>query len=230
MLQQVASVVSFSSLVNELPSHIDRAVRRRVDTSRRMVLTLSGLAYSSNATYGFSAHGFPERDVDSCERLVSFADLRSSKGRKTSGICKRLRRGTKLVDEGSVNSPLCRGRRENSRADRHQYSEIARWPLDEDFLIDLAAQRGVGPKESERGVLILLVVDDRLYRFEVGTGLEAILPGDKTSSFGREAMPYLRQANYDAALLLMARRVAKVIAQDRKYRSLHLHPGSPPAG
>jgi uncharacterized protein len=85
----------------------------------------------------------------------------------------------------------------------------------EDFLIDLAAQRGVGPKESERGVLILLVVDDRLYRFEVGTGLEAILPGDKTSSFGREAMPYLRQANYDAALLLMARRVAEVVAQDR---------------
>jgi uncharacterized protein len=85
----------------------------------------------------------------------------------------------------------------------------------EDFLIDLAAQRGVGPKESERGVLILLVVDDRLYRFEVGTGLEAILPGDKTSSFGREATPYLRQSNYDAALLLMARRVAEVIAQDR---------------
>jgi uncharacterized protein len=85
----------------------------------------------------------------------------------------------------------------------------------EDFSIDLAAQRGVGPKESERGVLILLVVDDRLYRFEVGTGLEEILPGDKTSSFGREAMPYLRQSNYDAALLLMARRVAEVIARDR---------------
>jgi uncharacterized protein len=85
----------------------------------------------------------------------------------------------------------------------------------EDFLIDLATQRGVGPKESERSVLILLVVDDRLYRFEVSNGLEATLPGDKTSSFGREAMPYLRQANYDAALLLMARRVAKVIAQDR---------------
>lgn len=85
----------------------------------------------------------------------------------------------------------------------------------EDFLIDLAAQRGIGPRESERGILLLLVVDDRLYRFEVGNGLEAILPGDKTNSFGREAMPYLRQANYDAALLLMARRVANVIAQDR---------------
>jgi len=85
----------------------------------------------------------------------------------------------------------------------------------EDFLIDLAAQRGIGPKQSERGVLILLVVDDRLYRFEVGSGLEPILPDGKTRGFGREAMPFLQQANYDAALLLMSRRVADVIAQDR---------------
>jgi uncharacterized protein len=85
----------------------------------------------------------------------------------------------------------------------------------EDFLIDLATQRGIGPKQSERGVLILLVVDDRLYRFEVGSGLEPSLPDGKTRGFGREAMPFLRQANYDAALLLMSRRVADVIAQDR---------------
>jgi uncharacterized protein len=85
----------------------------------------------------------------------------------------------------------------------------------EDFLIDLAAQRGIGPKQFERGVLILLLVDDRLYRFEVGSGLEAIFPDGKTSGFGHEAMPFLQQANYDAALLLMTRRVADVIAQDR---------------
>jgi uncharacterized protein len=85
----------------------------------------------------------------------------------------------------------------------------------DDFLIDLAAQWGIGPKQSDRGVLILLLVDDRLYRFEVGSGLDAILPDGKTSGFGHEAMPFLQQANYDAALLLMTRRVADVIAQDR---------------
>jgi uncharacterized protein len=85
----------------------------------------------------------------------------------------------------------------------------------EDFLIDLAAQRSIGPKQSERGVLILLLTDDRLYRFEVGSGLEAILPDRKTSGFGHEAMPFLQQANYEAALLLMTRRIADVIAQDR---------------
>jgi uncharacterized protein len=98
----------------------------------------------------------------------------------------------------------------------------------EDFLIDLAAQQGIGPKQSERGVLILLVVDDRLYRFEVGSGLEAILPDGMTSGFGHEAMPFLRQANYDAALLLMTRRVADVIARDRGITLTTSQSGPPP--
>ena len=85
----------------------------------------------------------------------------------------------------------------------------------DDYLIDLATQQGIGPNQSERGVLILLAVDDRMYRFEVGTALQAILPDGKTTEFGHEAMPFLRQANYDAALLLMTRRVADVIARDR---------------
>jgi uncharacterized protein len=97
----------------------------------------------------------------------------------------------------------------------------------EDFLIDLAAQQGIGPTQSNRSVLILLVVDDRLYRFEVGSGLEAILSDGMTNGFGHEAMPFLRQANYDAALLMMTRRVADVIAQDRGI-TLTTPPSAPP--
>lgn len=84
----------------------------------------------------------------------------------------------------------------------------------DDFLIDLATQNGIGPKQSDHGVLILLMVSDRIYRFEVSSGLETLLPDWKTRGFGREAMPFLHQGNYDAALLLMTRRVAEVIAQD----------------
>ena len=36
----------------------------------------------------------------------------------------------------------------------------------------------------------------------------------KVGGFGREAIPLLRQGNYDGAILLMTRRVADVIAQD----------------
>ncbi|HTV57516.1 MAG TPA: TPM domain-containing protein [Verrucomicrobiae bacterium] len=85
----------------------------------------------------------------------------------------------------------------------------------EDYSIDLATQLGVGPKASDRGVLILLAVDDRQYRIEVGYGLESILPDGKVGGIGREAVPYLRDKNYDAAALLMARRVADTIAADR---------------
>ncbi len=85
----------------------------------------------------------------------------------------------------------------------------------EEFSIDLATRWGVGPKQSERGVMILLAVEDRRYRFEIGYGLESILPDGKTGAIGREAVPYLREGNYDAAVLLMTQRVADVIAQDR---------------
>jgi uncharacterized protein len=97
-----------------------------------------------------------------------------------------------------------------------------------DFSIDLATQRGMGPAQSERGVLILLAVEDRQYRFEVGRGLEPVLPDNKTASFGHEAVPYLRQTNYDAALLLMSRRVADVIAQDRGITLTTPQPALPP--
>ncbi|HEX4076656.1 MAG TPA: TPM domain-containing protein [Candidatus Acidoferrales bacterium] len=84
----------------------------------------------------------------------------------------------------------------------------------EDYSIDLATKLGVGPK-SDRGILILFAVDDHKYRFEVGYGLEPILPDGKVGTFGREAVPYLRQGNYDAAILLVTRLVADTIAADR---------------
>ncbi len=85
----------------------------------------------------------------------------------------------------------------------------------EDFSIDLATQWGIGPKKSDRGVLILLAIEDHKDRIEVGYGLEPILPDGKVGSFEREAVPYLRDRNFDAALMLMTRRVADVIASDR---------------
>ncbi len=85
----------------------------------------------------------------------------------------------------------------------------------EDYSIALATKWGIGPKQSSSGVLILLAVQDRQDRIEVGYGLEPILPDGKVGSFLREAVPYLKEGNYDAALLLITRRVAEVIAQDR---------------
>ena len=84
----------------------------------------------------------------------------------------------------------------------------------ESYAVDLYKAWGIGPKSSNHGVLILLATQDRRYRVEVGYGLEPILPDGKVGGFGREAVPYLREGNYNAALLLLTSRVAGVIAQD----------------
>ncbi len=84
----------------------------------------------------------------------------------------------------------------------------------ESYAVNLFKKWGVGSKASDHGVLILLAVQDRKYRIEVGYGLEPILPDGKVGGFGREAVPFLRQSNYSGAILLMTSRVADVIAQD----------------
>jgi uncharacterized protein len=85
----------------------------------------------------------------------------------------------------------------------------------EQFSIDLATAWGIGPKQKDRGILILLAPNDRKYRIEVGYGLEEILPDGKVGGFGREAAPLLRQSDYSGAVLLMTERVAAVIAANR---------------
>jgi uncharacterized protein len=82
------------------------------------------------------------------------------------------------------------------------------------YAVDLYKKWGIGSKATDHGVLILLAVQDKKYRIEVGYGLEPILPDGKVGGFGREAVPLLRQNNYSGALSLMTSRVADVIAQD----------------
>ena len=85
----------------------------------------------------------------------------------------------------------------------------------EDFASKLYERWGIGPKSDNRGVLILLAVDDRRYRVEVGYGLEPILPDGKVGGFGREMVPSLRSGDYGGALLYLTAQVAGVIAADR---------------
>jgi uncharacterized protein len=97
----------------------------------------------------------------------------------------------------------------------------------EDFTIQLATQWGVGPKQKSSGIMILLATGDHKYRLEVGYGLEPILPDGKVGGFGREALPLLRQNDYDGAVMLMTQRVAAVIAEDKGV-TLDALRGAPP--
>jgi uncharacterized protein len=83
-----------------------------------------------------------------------------------------------------------------------------------DYAVDLYQKWGIGQKGKDRGVLILLAVQDRKYYINVGYGLEGILPDGKVGGFGREAVPYLQRSDYDGAVSLLTSRVADVIAKD----------------
>jgi uncharacterized protein len=98
----------------------------------------------------------------------------------------------------------------------------------ESYAVDLFKRWGIGSKATDHGVLILVAVQDRKYRIEAGYGLEPILPDGKVGSFGREAVPLLKQNNYASAILLMTSRVADVIAQDTGVTLTGVRPQLPP--
>jgi uncharacterized protein len=83
-----------------------------------------------------------------------------------------------------------------------------------DYSVDLYQKWGIGQKGKDRGVLILLAIEDRKRSIRVGYGLEGILPDGKVGGFGREAVPYLQRGDYDGAALLLTSRVVDVIAKD----------------
>jgi TonB family protein len=85
-----------------------------------------------------------------------------------------------------------------------------------DYARELANKWGIGRKDSDRGVLVLLAVNDHKWRIEVGDGLEGILPDAKVGDIGREMIPFLRANDFDGAITIAVSLVAHVIAVDAK--------------
>jgi uncharacterized protein len=93
----------------------------------------------------------------------------------------------------------------------------------EDFSIELATKWGIGTKAkkagdqtADRGVLLIIAVEDHRDRIEVGYGLEPIIPDGKAGGILRAMTPYLRNGDYDSALALGASSIASIIAEDAK--------------
>ena len=84
----------------------------------------------------------------------------------------------------------------------------------ESYALALYKKWGIGEKKTDRGVLILLAIQDHKRFIQTGYGLEPILPDGLVGGFGREAVPLLQSGNYSAAVTLLTTRVASVIAQD----------------
>jgi uncharacterized protein len=71
----------------------------------------------------------------------------------------------------------------------------------EQFAIDLAEKWKLGQKGKDNSALIVVAVDDRACRFEIGRGLEGALPDAFVGRIGREfIVPYFRQGKYGDGL------------------------------
>lgn len=83
----------------------------------------------------------------------------------------------------------------------------------EDVANALFRQWGVGQKETNEGILMLLAIEDRKSRLEVGYGLEPYIPDGFAGSVLREMRPALRAGRYGEALLAAAQTIGTRIAQ-----------------
>jgi uncharacterized protein len=83
----------------------------------------------------------------------------------------------------------------------------------EDVANDLFHAWGIGQKGKDDGVLLLLVVRDRLSRLEVGHGLEEILPDGFDGLLLDNMRPELRAGQYGPAMLTAAQALGEAIAK-----------------
>lgn len=73
----------------------------------------------------------------------------------------------------------------------------------------------LGQKGKDNGVLLLVSLQERKYRFETGYGLEGLLPDSLVGSIGRDYLvPYFREGNYSKGITAATLVVINTIAAD----------------
>ena len=85
------------------------------------------------------------------------------------------------------------------------------------FSYDLATKWGIGGKKSDNGLLILFVGDQKKIRFEVGYGLEGVLPDAITKRISTEIMiPEFKKGDFDAGFIKGVEKV-KSLSQNEPF-------------
>lgn len=85
----------------------------------------------------------------------------------------------------------------------------------EDYALSILREWGIGSKEKNNGALIVVAVQDRRSRIEVGYGLEGLLTDGLTGRIQDQAMiPYFRKGNYAAGIVNGYAIAASLIAKD----------------
>lgn len=89
-------------------------------------------------------------------------------------------------------------------------------PMDE-YALAILRQWGVGDKQLNNGVVMVIAIDDRKSRIEVGYGLEGALPDSKVGRIQDEHMlPYFKQGTYDRGIYNGYMALAGEVAREYK--------------
>ncbi len=82
------------------------------------------------------------------------------------------------------------------------------------FAIELAEQWKLGQKGKDNGMLFIMAVRDREYRFEVGYGLEGFITDQYAGNIGRQyIIPYAKNQDYSTGIYLANLQIIGKIAQ-----------------
>jgi uncharacterized protein len=100
-------------------------------------------------------------------------------------------------------------------------------PIDE-WTTALEDNWKVGPKSSDKGILLVFAIQDHQRRIEVGYGLEGILNDAKVGDIGRTMVPQLQQGQYGPAIQSGVQQIANVIAADANVTLTQPQPVQPP--
>lgn len=91
----------------------------------------------------------------------------------------------------------------------------------EEYANQLFNRWGVGHKGKDDGVLILVALQDRRMRIEVGYGLEAQLPDGLCGDIIRQQMtPAFKAEHYGAGILAAAQRISAILRGDASAREV----------
>jgi len=101
----------------------------------------------------------------------------------------------------------------------------------EEYAVKLFEQSGIGQRDRDNGLLILLAARDRKVRIEVGYGLEEfITDGYAGDTIRQEMLPAFRNGQYGQGLLAGTARVIGRIAEKRNVSVTGLPAAAPAAG
>ena len=83
----------------------------------------------------------------------------------------------------------------------------------EDFAVKLFEQWGIGKKDKANGLLLLIAVQDRKSKIEVGYGLEPVITDGISGEILRSLRPYFRANQYGDGLYVGASALAYRVAE-----------------